>query len=138
MFWTDHGGREKLERAAMDGTGRQTLVQGRNVKGPVGITLDYVEDKVYWVDESLGTLYKMDLDGGKKTFLGYVTIFQGTLLHSVSTQANKWVPATKYGGGGGNGLATLIVASCCKNQVKLRSSGSPVSPFLKSLKDRYE
>lgn len=49
----------------MDGTGRQPLVQGGSVQSPIGITLDYQEDKVYWVDESLDIIWKMDLDGGE-------------------------------------------------------------------------
>ncbi|XP_068751456.1 low-density lipoprotein receptor-related protein 1-like isoform X2 [Montipora capricornis] len=65
MFWTDHGRAAKVERSAMDGTDRQSLVQGSNVAGPVGITVDYIEDKVYWVDDILMVLWKMDLDGGK-------------------------------------------------------------------------
>lgn len=48
----------------MDGTGRQSLVQRESIKSPVGITLDYQQDKVYWVDESLDVIWKMDLDGG--------------------------------------------------------------------------
>ena len=63
MFWTD-GRRGKVERSSMDGTGRQSLVQRESIKSPVGITLDYQQDKVYWVDESLDVIWKMDLDGG--------------------------------------------------------------------------
>lgn len=65
MFWTDHGRRGKVERSSMDGTGRQSLVQRGSIKSPIGITLDYQEDKVYWVDESLDVIWKMDLDGGE-------------------------------------------------------------------------
>ena len=65
MFWTDHGRRAKVERSSMDGTGRQSLVQRGSIKSPIGITLDYQEDKVYWVDESLDVIWKMDLDGGE-------------------------------------------------------------------------
>lgn len=65
MFWTDNGRRAKVERSSMDGTGRQPLVQGGSVQSPIGITLDYQEDKVYWVDESLDIIWKMDLDGGE-------------------------------------------------------------------------
>lgn len=71
MFWTDHGRgrRSGIQTAAMDGSNRRTIAQGLNVKGPVGITLDYTEDKVYWVDEYLRTMWKMDLDGGKRFVL---------------------------------------------------------------------
>ena len=67
MFWTDGGYWGKVERSAMDGTDRHALVQkgSASVRAPVGITLDYQEDKVYWVDEFLDVIWKMDLDGGK-------------------------------------------------------------------------
>ena len=64
MFWTDHR-RSKVERSSMDGTGRQSLVQRGSIKSPIGITLDYQEDKVYCVDEALDVIWKMDLDGGE-------------------------------------------------------------------------
>ena len=83
MFWTDHGGQGKVERAAMDGSSRQSLVQRNTVRGPVGITLDYIEDKVYWLDDSLRTMWKMDLDGGKRFWsaLCYVTAAKRKKLH---------------------------------------------------------
>ena len=68
MFWAERGGSGKVERSSMDGTGRQSLVERRSVRGPVGITIDYQEDKVYWVDEYFALIYKMDLDGGKNFY----------------------------------------------------------------------
>lgn len=65
MFWTDHGRTPAVERSAMDGTNRRALVRGTNIRGPVGITIDYVEEKVYWLDDILRVLWKMDLDGGE-------------------------------------------------------------------------
>ena len=75
MFWTDHGRRAKVERSSMDGTGRQSLVHRESITSPIGITLDYLEDKVYWVDESLDIIWKMDLDGGEYVTTGEVFFF---------------------------------------------------------------
>ena len=76
VFWADSVGRDrmkknccKVERAAMDGTGRQSLVQRSDVWRALGITLDYTEDKVYWLEDSRWILWKMDLDGGKTIFI---------------------------------------------------------------------
>ena len=77
MFWTDHGRRAKVERSSMDGTGRQSLVQRGSIMSPIGITLDYLEDKVYWVDESLDIIWKMDLDGGEYVTTGEVLFHRG-------------------------------------------------------------
>ncbi|TRY82715.1 hypothetical protein DNTS_018776 [Danionella cerebrum] len=48
MYWTEWGGRPKIERAAMDGSGRVTLVQ--NVGRANGLTIDYSERRLYWTD----------------------------------------------------------------------------------------
>ena len=61
----------------MDGTGRQSLVQRGSITSPIGITLDYLEDKVYWVDESLDIIWKMDLDGGEDVTTGEVFFPRG-------------------------------------------------------------
>ncbi|KAM9468136.1 low-density lipoprotein receptor-related protein 6 [Clarias gariepinus] len=48
MYWTEWGGRPKIDRAAMDGTGRITLVL--NVGRANGLTIDYAERRLYWTD----------------------------------------------------------------------------------------
>lgn len=48
MYWTEWGGRPKIDRAAMDGTGRITLVH--NVGRANGLTIDYAERRLYWTD----------------------------------------------------------------------------------------
>lgn len=48
MYWTEWGGRPKIDRAAMDGTGRITLVL--NVGRANGLTIDYAERRMYWTD----------------------------------------------------------------------------------------
>ncbi|XP_023673593.2 low-density lipoprotein receptor-related protein 6-like isoform X1 [Paramormyrops kingsleyae] len=48
MYWTEWGGKPKIDRAAMDGTGRVTLVP--NVGRANGLTIDYAERRLYWTD----------------------------------------------------------------------------------------
>uniref|UniRef100_A0A673HZJ4 EGF-like domain-containing protein n=1 Tax=Sinocyclocheilus rhinocerous TaxID=307959 RepID=A0A673HZJ4_9TELE len=48
MYWTEWGGRPKIDRAAMDGSGRITLVP--NVGRANGLTIDYTERRLYWTD----------------------------------------------------------------------------------------
>lgn len=48
MYWTEWGGRPKIDRAAMDGSGRITLVP--NVGRANGLTIDYAERRLYWTD----------------------------------------------------------------------------------------
>lgn len=48
MYWTEWGGKPKIDRAAMDGTGRITLVT--DVGRANGLTIDYAERRLYWTD----------------------------------------------------------------------------------------
>ncbi|KAM3859173.1 low-density lipoprotein receptor-related protein 6 isoform 5-T5 [Diretmus argenteus] len=48
MYWTEWGGKPKIDRAAMDGTGRITLVP--DVGRANGLTIDYAERRLYWTD----------------------------------------------------------------------------------------
>lgn len=52
MYWTDWGTAPRIERAGMDGTHRQVIVN-YEVKWPNGITLDLVRKRVYWVSLDL-------------------------------------------------------------------------------------
>ncbi|XP_070804169.1 low-density lipoprotein receptor-related protein 6 isoform X5 [Pituophis catenifer annectens] len=48
MYWTEWGGKPKIDRAAMDGSERCTLVP--NVGRANGLTIDYVKRRLYWTD----------------------------------------------------------------------------------------
>lgn len=54
MYWTDWGTTPRIERAGMDGTHRQVIVN-YEVKWPNGLTLDLVRKRVYWVSDSCQT-----------------------------------------------------------------------------------
>ncbi|XP_065254712.1 low-density lipoprotein receptor-related protein 6 isoform X5 [Emys orbicularis] len=48
MYWTEWGGKPKIDRAAMDGSERTTLVP--NVGRANGLTIDYAKRRLYWTD----------------------------------------------------------------------------------------
>lgn len=53
MFWSDwEESRPRIERATMAGQGRTVIVDVLEVSGgwPNGLTLDYWERKVFWID----------------------------------------------------------------------------------------
>ncbi|XP_017772684.1 PREDICTED: low-density lipoprotein receptor-related protein 6 [Nicrophorus vespilloides] len=64
MFWTDWGEIPKIERASMDGnaTSRQIIVS-EDIFWPNGLTLDYENKFIYWIDGKFLFLKKMDYDG---------------------------------------------------------------------------
>ena len=49
MYWTELGEVAKIERAYMDGEGRQILI-GFGLVQPNGLTIDIAEQRLYWCD----------------------------------------------------------------------------------------
>ena len=69
FYWTDWGTEPKIERADLDGLNRRVLVDTR-VMWPNGITIDYVERKLYWGDAGTDEISCINLDGtGRTVFL---------------------------------------------------------------------
>ncbi|XP_078354454.1 low-density lipoprotein receptor-like [Oculina patagonica] len=64
MFWSDLGNQAKIEKCAMNGnsTSRQVLVN-RDIVWPTGLTIDYSDERIWWVDARLGTVESTDLNG---------------------------------------------------------------------------
>ncbi|XP_043192956.1 low-density lipoprotein receptor-related protein 4-like [Amphibalanus amphitrite] len=57
MFWSDTGGSSaRIERSAMDGSGRSVLLRGGQLAAPTGLALDDTATTLYWCDEKLGTV----------------------------------------------------------------------------------
>eukprot|EP00058_Branchiostoma_floridae_P017892 XP_002603381.1 hypothetical protein BRAFLDRAFT_80374 [Branchiostoma floridae] len=68
MFWTDWGVYSRIERAAMDGTGRTVIISyifGR----PRGLAIDYTEQRLYWSDAAYRTIQSADLSGHNQLHL---------------------------------------------------------------------
>ncbi|KAM4747687.1 low-density lipoprotein receptor-related protein 6 isoform 2-T2 [Rhinophrynus dorsalis] len=61
MYWTEWGGKPKIDRAAMDGSERVTLVP--NVGRANGLTIDYVERRLYWTDLDTNLIESSNMQG---------------------------------------------------------------------------
>ncbi len=93
LFWTDWGEVPKIERAGMDGSHRQTVVD-RSVRWPNGVTIDLVQDRIYWVDAKLNLVGSADLDGANSRVVLYS---QETLRHPFSiTLFEDWMYWTDW------------------------------------------
>lgn len=62
MFWSETGDEAKIETAGMDGSNRRVLVR-RSLHTPVGLALDLLQNRLYWVDEKLRCIGSATLDG---------------------------------------------------------------------------
>ena len=65
MYWTDWGKQPKIERTALDGSQRMTLVNS-SLGWPNGITIDFNDQKIYWADAKLDKIEAMNLDGSNR------------------------------------------------------------------------
>ena len=66
MFWTDWGVQPKIERSNLVGTDRSVLLTTGLLR-PQGLTIDYDENRLYWVDDETDTVEMADLDGGHRS-----------------------------------------------------------------------
>ena len=68
MYWTDWGSDPKIEKAAMDGSSRQSIVNG-NLSWPNGLTIDKTTNLLYWADAKLDKIEVSDLNGGNRRLI---------------------------------------------------------------------
>ena len=74
MYWTDWGQVPKIERAGMDGSHRKVLID-KIIYWPNGITIDYEENKVYWVEANFHFVHKMNMDGTNRLVNDLIVLF---------------------------------------------------------------
>ncbi|KAF2366806.1 Low-density lipoprotein (LDL) receptor class A repeat [Trinorchestia longiramus] len=89
LFFSGYGSLPpKIERTRLDGSDR-TFIVTKKLVYPSGITLDYANKHLYWVDYYLGHLARVDYDGGNRktiaTFMKddrphWVTMFERSLF----------------------------------------------------------
>ncbi|KAK9511107.1 hypothetical protein O3M35_005737 [Rhynocoris fuscipes] len=79
MFFTEWGNNAipRLDRALMDGTERVPLVDHKIVY-PLGVTLDFPKQHVYWVDSYMDCVERVDYNGNNRK-----TIHKGFLVKSL-------------------------------------------------------
>ncbi|XP_068606389.1 low density lipoprotein receptor a [Brachionichthys hirsutus] len=68
VYWTDWGNPAKIEKAGLNGGDRTALVTD-GIVWPNGITLDLLNQRLYWVDSKLHTLSSVDVHGGGRRTL---------------------------------------------------------------------
>lgn len=68
LFWTDWDeGDPRIEKCSMAGEERSVIMRINNVHGawPNGLTLDYTQRRVYWIDARSDSIYSTDYNGNK-------------------------------------------------------------------------
>ncbi|KAJ2950742.1 hypothetical protein O0L34_g9004 [Tuta absoluta] len=66
VFWTDWCPSPKIERSDMDGNRRMSVIMS-DIFWPNGLTIDYMESKIYWADAKHHVIERAGFDGrGRK------------------------------------------------------------------------
>lgn len=68
IYWTDWGSVPKIERAGMNGNQRTPIIM-KDLEWPNGMTIDYVSNKLFWVDAKLHIIMSSNLDGTKRSVI---------------------------------------------------------------------
>lgn len=68
------GSSAKIERASMDGDGRQVL-HNTQLERPNGLSLDYQNQVLYWADAGLDKIESSNVDGSNRQLITSVTSF---------------------------------------------------------------
>ena len=99
MFWSDLGETAQIERASMDGSERRVIISS-DISRPVGITIDYSEQRIYWSDVDLYRIEYCNYDGTNRFLVE--TEASGLLYPYALTVANDllfwtdWVTDSVY------------------------------------------
>ena len=65
IYWTDWGTPAKIEKAAMDGSMRQ-LVVNDSLLWPNGLAIDFQLNKLYWADAKHDRIERSNFDGSNR------------------------------------------------------------------------
>lgn len=72
MYWSDWGLKPQIAMASMDGKNYVPFVKD-NIQWPNGLTIDYPNDRLYWIDAKLTVIESIRLDGrDRRTILSDV------------------------------------------------------------------
>lgn len=69
LYWSDWGSSAQILRARMSDGLRKEVIIKSDLIWPNGIAIDYVDNKIFWVDANKDKLEKSDLDGQSRQVL---------------------------------------------------------------------
>lgn len=116
LFWTDWGESPRIERAGLDGSRRQTIINTK-IYWPNGITLDTPNKRLYFADSKLDYIDFCNYDGtGRHQVLANshyllhphsLTIYEDT-IYWTDRQLNRVTSTRKFRGGNQTVVSHLV------------------------------
>ena len=67
MYWSDWGSEACISRAAMDGTHRNIIIA--KVGRATGLTIDYIQRRLYWTELVHHAIESSDLNGQQRAVI---------------------------------------------------------------------
>jgi hypothetical protein len=67
MYWSDWGSQASISRAAMDGTHRNIILA--KVGRATGLTVDYIQHRLYWTELVHRVIESSDLNGQHRAII---------------------------------------------------------------------
>lgn len=62
LYWSDWGDNPHIGRIGMDGTNRSVIIKDK-ITWPNGLTLDFINDRIYWADAREDYIAFASMDG---------------------------------------------------------------------------
>ena len=96
MYWTDWDpARPRIERASLaDGSGR-IVVAGSGLIQPNGLTIDYIDNRIFWADAVTDKIESANLDGTDRQLVYYTGAFHPFGLVSKYFPVRLFLPLAK-------------------------------------------
>ncbi|XP_052784175.1 low-density lipoprotein receptor-related protein 4-like [Mya arenaria] len=90
LFWTDSGAYSKIEISDLFGQNRRVIVD-TDIEHPRGITIDFADDMLYWVDSKKDTIECAGFNGNNRRVVAHQS---GTIFFSIAVY-DKYVFVTE-------------------------------------------
>ena len=73
LYWCDWGTVAKIEKASMDGTGRE-VIHSTGLIWPNGLTLDHTTQVLYWIDANYDRIETSHVNGSNRLVIATASI----------------------------------------------------------------
>ena len=69
LFFTTHGDSPSVQSTSLVGLDRKLLVNSKQIVRPLGLTVDCINEHVYWSDSYLDRIERINYDGGNRKLI---------------------------------------------------------------------
>ena len=67
LFWVISGKNPRIERSNLIGADRRTIITSMSLRSPCDLSIDYNNERLYWIDTGYNTVSSSNYGGTEKT-----------------------------------------------------------------------